>query len=475
MQEGKKIQYHHQPPRQWATSTGGNHGPRRHRPKAVEEANRFHSAFYGRPLGSSGSAPAGIDAGRFGEKDEDGFPIRKKKPNRGNETRTPPQARTTPTTSAPTATPKNERLCMGGHRETIFSLSFSPDGRYMATASQDSSVCVWSVATNKLASQLTEGMDKDFECLRVAWMDADDGGDDRGNVHEGDENINEAKNYVLASGGADGMVQLWSGCCNIGDDGNDDDDKMTFRSIGRVDHYLLDADEDFETTGKEEDRPQIYALQFFRRETMECLLTSADGLIHLWRIVPSAPPTRCPPVRGFDEERRLGDRSSDGASAEELRDRRRAIEPYLNAQFSHLQDRSTYRFGGARNPDNDLFVFDARYCDRCQLFAVALSDGTCRILSIFVGDATGEEVDDGRSSYLAELCVLSLPPYIADGKFMTSVSWDDSGTRLATCLAGGRVVLWSLQSIPSPAYGGDGTTMVHVLHPSFISVLEGGE
>lgn len=64
---------------------------------------------------------------------------------------------------------KNERSCLG-HKETIFGTSFSECGRFLATASQDSSAKIWNVAQNSCVATLTEHS-KDYECLRVAWYD----------------------------------------------------------------------------------------------------------------------------------------------------------------------------------------------------------------------------------------------------------------------------------------------------------------
>jgi hypothetical protein len=63
--------------------------------------------------------------------------------------------------------PINKRECLG-HKETIYGVNFSDCGTYLATASQDATVCVWDVATNSLLSTLT-GHNKDYECLRTVW------------------------------------------------------------------------------------------------------------------------------------------------------------------------------------------------------------------------------------------------------------------------------------------------------------------
>ena len=76
-----------------------------------------------------------------------------------------------PRSAAPFVTslrnPKNERSCFG-HKETVFGLSFSPCGRYLATAGQESIVNVWDVEKNKLICTL-RGHNIEYECLRVAW------------------------------------------------------------------------------------------------------------------------------------------------------------------------------------------------------------------------------------------------------------------------------------------------------------------
>ena len=59
------------------------------------------------------------------------------------------------------------RSCMG-HKETIFSVKFSCCQRFAATASQEATVKLWDVDTNKCIGTLT-GHNVEYECLRVAW------------------------------------------------------------------------------------------------------------------------------------------------------------------------------------------------------------------------------------------------------------------------------------------------------------------
>lgn len=159
--------------------------------------------------------------------------------------------------------------------------------------------------------------------------------------------------------------------------------------------------------------------------------------------------------------------------------KQRTILPYTSVQFSHLhnlQQHQVNQFGGERNPDNELYVFDASYSQSKDLIGVALSDGTCRVLSLVANGKNNNNNADRNHhrAYCQEQCVLSLPNGYFPGNrggHLTALSWDKSGSRLATCIASGRVVLWSLQVVN----GVYGAMQRQVLHPSCVSVLEGGE
>ena len=384
------------------------------RPQAMHEANRLHSAFFGHPLPSSSN-------------DND----------------------TTTINASPTKrtklTPKNERLCMGGHRATIFGLSFSPDGKYIASASEDSTICIWDVKSHRLITTLKEGIDDKYECLRVAW-------------------INTNTNITINNDdGAAGVVRLWSGCCET------QGGKLSWHSVGTIDHYLLqkegsngnDQIDDAAAVEGEDDRPQIYAMQFVHSQSakdLNLLLTSANDTIYLWNIV--------------EQEKSHANNDSQFV-------KQRTILPYASVQFSHLhnlQQHQVNQFGGERNPDNELYVFDASYSQSKDLIGVALSDGTCRVLSLVANGKNNNNNADRNHhrAYCQEQCVLSLPNGYFPGNrggHLTALSWDKSGSRLATCIASGRVVLWSLQVVN----GVYGAMQRQVLHPSCVSVLEGGE
>jgi WD40 repeat protein len=268
------------------------------------------------------------------------------------------------------------------------------------------------------------------------------------NMASGGDGVNDGEKYLLASSGADGIVRLWSACCSSGEE-----KELNWQCVGMQDHHLLERDGGGGASEEEEERPQVYALQFVQSKAVgkntNILLTSANDTIYLWNI---------------DKEDDVHPQSPNNDDAVK---RRRKFIPLRSIRFSHVDDEGSNFFGGLRNPNNELYVFDASYCESTDLLGVALSDGTCRVLSPLA--STGRSNYD--DSYRHDQCVLSLPPGYFAGKrggHLTALSWDKSGTRLATCIASGRVVLWLLQV----AIGDDGA---QVLHPSCVSVLEGGK
>lgn len=418
------------------------------RPDALHEANIFHSSFFNKPL-CLPAAAAETSSSKFNK-------------------------------------PKNERLCLGGHRETIFGISFSPDGIYLATASQDSTIAIWSVKSQKLVTTLKEGMNVKYECLRVAWSTGRE----------------KNEKYLLASAGADGIARLWSAsvpsttapaCAN--DVEQEDEQPMKWQCVGMLDHYMFEQEDRNSRTSLQEeedennDRPQIYALQFMHDRTTSksattatktndilctnsandvILLTSTNDCIYLWDIVAVV----------VDECIGGSDCDDIGSKSNIIHSRTFRLQTMIH--FTHIKDETTYNintFGGERNPDNVIYIFDASFCETNGWLGVALSDGTCRVLCRAIETVNGNG-DSGKRSSLSyqERCVLGLPPnYFGNnnrgGGHLTALSWDTSGTRLATCFASGRVILWSIHVV------NDGMNRQNdvLLEISCISVLEGGE
>jgi WD40 repeat protein len=95
---------------------------------------------------------------------------------------------------------------------------------------------------------------------------------------------------------------------------------------------------------------------------------------------------------------------------------------------SPKHDNTRTQFGGDRNPNNTIFVFDVSYCSANELIGVALSDGTLRVLNT------------------SGLCVSVL--HLPDNQsHLTSLSWNSTGTCLATCVGTGHLVTWKVHVI----------------------------
>jgi WD40 repeat protein len=336
-----------------------------------------------------------------------------------------------------TGTTKIERTCIG-HKERIMGLHVSECGRYLATASQDSTIRIWNTAKNSLLTTLSEHR-ADFECLRVAWASSN-WADDRV-----DRTTKSCHNYLLASGGADGTVYLW-GCRDPEGAGED----SCWTCYATLDHSSFGHFEAMD----DNDKPQVYALQFIDhwqglpsaddQANNGFLLTSSDDHVHLWEV---------------DAQKKS--KSDDGSS-----ERKVHLREVMSLRFTDLHD-SGYgvhigkvtasgisvaskqeqdqnendttdqaakpkRFGGDRNPQNLVYVFDASYCAANGLLGVALSDGSLRLTN-------------GRGVCLK---LLQLPGVQSH---LTSFGWDSTGTRLATCVATGHLITWSVTMTAAPA------------------------
>jgi WD40 repeat protein len=352
-------------------------------------------------------------------------------------------------TSKQVVAAKMERTCIG-HKERIMGLDVSECGRFLATASQDSTIRIWDTIKNALLSTLQEHR-TDFECLRVAWASSSWSQD------RVDRDSKQYK-YLLASGGADGTVKLW-GCNDPTDD--------SWKSCAMLDHASFNHFEPMD----DNDKPQVYALQFIDHwqalpnadgeSENSFLLTSSDDHVHLWEV---------------DAQKKA--RTDDTGAVE----KRLHLREVMSLRFTDLHDSGygvhighvttegiirvpadenaedepaaaqveSNRFGGDRNPQNLVYVFDAAYCAANGLLGAALSDGTLRLLN-------------GRGVCLK---LLQLPGVQSH---LTSFGWDSTGSRLATCVATGHLITWSVVTVSS----NDNTNDISI-QTTCAAVMEGG-
>jgi len=248
---------------------------------------------------------------------------------------------------------------------------------------------------------------------------------------------------------------------------------------GTGDNKEVANEQDTEQEKKEEEKKgtEVYSLQFIdrwlglpsfhgigadadtnQRSSLGVLMTSSEDFIHIWQHCPL--PLKLP-LNAFEDCTELKkimdikfthlDYGYGGVfvllNSEGVDD---SCEEHPDTNFTQAAQSSNIVtdkrcFGGDRNPENLVFVFDAVQCEANNLLGVALSDGTLRLVN-------------GRG-----ICVtiLQLP---GCQSHLTSFGWDKSGYRLASCVATGHVVLWDIDF-------GSGKGNVQ---PCCRAVLEGG-
>lgn len=312
-----------------------------------------------------------------------------------------------------------EHMCLG-HRERMLGVHTSDCGRYIASASQDSTARIWK--DNTLIGTLPHA--NEYECLRVAWASSTWG--------SADLDRNQEHAFVLAVGGADGKVCLWS--CK-------DPERSKWKLLATLDHSTLSH---FQAQG-EDDKPQIYALQFIDDwnalpdndddVSNSFLLTSSDDHVHLWEIDGQKKARKDEETTSSSSQRihlrevmslRFGDLHDAGYGVNLCQVSGTGV--FSDTLFSGSKSsssKSTPAFGGDRNPHNLIFVFDASYCQTNGLLGVALSDGSLRLMN-------------GRGVCLT---ILQLPGVQAH---LTSFAWDSSGQHLATSVANGCLITWKI-------------------------------
>lgn len=326
----------------------------------------------------------------------------------------------------------SHRECLG-HKERILGSALSPDGKWLATAAQDSTVRIWSVATHQQVVVLQEGA-PEHEMLRVAW---------------------DRTGKRLAGGGADGRVLIWE--CNTANVTKDAMQNKTGSNTGKehwklvatIDHKkmcgdkqgeagLKTIDEDDEDSSRsdekqdEDDPPQVYSLQFIehwrvllndnsaRGESGGYLLSSSDDTVHLWELEQVVPLEDSTLSVNELFSLHFGDMNSPGYGVTLQSVAGKAVSPQSPGSSG-----PSGSFGGARNPNNIVFVFDASYCAANDLLGVALSDGSLRIVN----------------SRGVCLTALSLP---GCQSHLTSFCWDSKGTKILTTVATGHIIIWGV-------------------------------
>jgi WD40 repeat protein len=354
-------------------------------------------------------------------------------------------------------TKSKQRSCFT-HRETIYGITFSECGRFCASASQDSTICIWHVPTNSLLAQFKDH-DKAYECLRVAWAS------EQWASHILDRTPKTDFAHLVASSGADGVVKLWACPDPL-------DSKNEWKCVYTLDHGTLavrssengenktdetkegdneSGDEKEETKKPEDDKPQTYALAFIDHwqaftggrgdddSQNAFLMTSSDEYIHFWEIETSKPEHSIELVEEDSKIRMVPDKielkevlsihfsslESNGFGVNVCSATGSGLQLPAPPSDTDLAQGEETGFGGDRNPTNKVFVFDAAYCKANGLLGVALSDGSLRLIN-------------GRGICIS---ILNLP---GCQSHLTSFCWDSTGTKLATSVATGHLITWKL-------------------------------
>jgi WD40 repeat protein len=251
-------------------------------------------------------------------------------------------------------------------------------------------------------------------------------------LNRGKESIHS---FLVATAGADGTVKVWS-CKNPAD-------KEPWVCRATLDHSSfarVPANPDDEA-----EKPQVYALQWIdhwsglpvatEKVTQNSfLLTSSDDLVHLWELEPTCEESNYLHFREvfslhFTE---FQNHHGYGVNMCSVTDSGLGL-PNPNTVNGQQQGTGAVAgspsgkgFGGERNPNNMIFVFDADYCAANGLLGVALADGSLRLCT-------------GRGVCLS---IMQLP---GCRSHLTSFAWDATGTRLATCVATGHVIMWGVE------------------------------
>jgi WD40 repeat protein len=270
-----------------------------------------------------------------------------------------------------------------GHQGRCFDLRFHPcEPNVLLSASEDGSVKMWNA--HKRTCLQTFLHNKDAEALRAGF------------IHK-----------YICSAGSDGQVHLWS---YLEDDQSPGDQHASATSSatlrcpkGKKVHTLQHRTENSQIYVCEAQVLDNNAASYQEGLNSTQLLTAADSEVYLWDVEHSATASRM-------------------------------------WNYTTSTEAETTVFGGIhRNPDREVFVFDAKWCPHSpHEAAIALSDSTIRLL----------DIRQSQASVLSlSLAIEELEQSGIKLGHATSVNWNHSGTLCSVSFGSGIVALIDIRMV----------------------------
>jgi hypothetical protein len=267
-----------------------------------------------------------------------------------------------------------------GHTGRCFDLRYSFDGNLLLSASEDGTAMLWNASTRRAVAIFKHN--KESEVLRAAFL-----------------NVNSD---LITTCGADGRAIIWKTNqeLNFNTSTNSTSNPKSDQNISE--HTVQAANTDNNTKNnnstekkKNEKRNvqklsvlthgsgQIYAcecLDLFSSSSL--LMTAADSSVYLWDINNST--NSNPNSSSNSNTNPNSDPNPNPSSDSNLPVHTWTVNANTNA--SHKNEKETVsspNFGGPRNPENQVFIFDAKVNPNNKtIIALALSDGTVRQIDV---------------------------------------------------------------------------------------------